>query len=189
MYCAVILVWRSHLPRPVCRAPAGNVYLAKFVHRYGGSKDEVQRFLFWTAVTFGACGHTYGAQGIWAMSSRKEPFCGTTGSWGDGFWQDVMHYPGSSHLGLGAQFLRRYPWWLFEPRLEPETEKLNRVSSFACGIPGKLAFFYLPSCCVAEELQGINNTWNGGLAPIRIEPGATYRANQHGWETSQSMDN
>ena len=142
----------------------------------GGSKDEVQRFLFWTAVTLNACGHTYGAQGIWAMSSRSEPFRGTTGSWGEGFWQDVMHYQGSKHVGLGAQFLRRYPWWLFEPRIEPEVEKLKHFSSFACGIPGKVAFFYLPPNCVDGELLGIISTWNGFLAPIRIETGANYSA-------------
>ena len=35
----------------------------------GGSWQEVQRFLFWTSLTMGSAGHTYGAQGIWGMHS------------------------------------------------------------------------------------------------------------------------
>ena len=136
----------------------------------GGSKDEVQRFLFWASISCGACGHTYGAQGIWAMSSRDEPFVGTTNSWGEGFFQDVMHYPGSLHVGIGRRFFLRYPWWRLRPREEPLLPE-NRTNAFALGIPEELAIYYLPPMCVDSPLLGMH-----GARGIAIEPGACYTA-------------
>ena len=136
----------------------------------GGSRDEVQRFLFWTSLTSGSAGHSYGAQGMWALSSRDDPFRGSTGSWGDGFWQDVMHYPGAAHVGIGRLFFERYPWWLFEPRLEPRLDKSERSSALATGIPGVVAVFYLAGLCMDETFWGVRDS------KITIEPGANYRA-------------
>ncbi|OPZ82016.1 MAG: putative endoglucanase [bacterium ADurb.Bin429] len=140
----------------------------------GGSWHEVQRFLFWTCLTLGCAGHTYGAQGIWAMNSREERFYGTTPNWGDGFWQDVMHLPGSMHVGMGRQFVLRYPWWKLTPREEPALPE-GRLSAFSCGIPGALSIIYLPVGCVANELRGMHNSWATDVAEIALEPGA-YRA-------------
>jgi hypothetical protein len=120
----------------------------------GGSLQDVQRFLFWTMMTSGACGHTYGAQGIWAMSSRDEPFEGTTGSWGDGYWQDVMHLPGSAQVGIGRRFFERYPWWDFAPLDEPAVHEKERRYSFACGVPGRVLVYYLPARCMDDKLMG-----------------------------------
>jgi hypothetical protein len=115
----------------------------------GGSKDEVQRFLFWASMLKGACGHTYGAQGIWAMSSRDEMFRGTTGSWGDGVWQDVMHYQGSAHVGVGAKILRRYPWWRLEPSEgRAVDDESGPAIRFVAHIPGELIVAYLPCNCM-----------------------------------------
>lgn len=130
----------------------------------GGSKDEVQRFLFWAHMLQGACGQTYGAQGIWAMSSRQEPFKGTTSSWGDGFWQDAMHYAGSRHVGVGAQILRKLPWW----RLEPDTTAGLR---FVARVPGEAIVVYVPGGCFPQDVKG------GWPFPLPIEPGVRYRAN------------
>jgi hypothetical protein len=144
----------------------------------GGSLQDVQRILFWGSMTNGAAGHTYGAQGIWAMSARDEPFVGYTGSWGDGFWQDAMHYPGSAQVGLGARLLRRYPWWLFEPRREASAPEAS-MSHFATGIRGAVAIFYLPANCFGDPLRGIQGpglAFSGLNYPISIEPGAAYRA-------------
>jgi len=151
----------------------------------GGSKDEVQRFLFWASLLQGACGHTYGAQGIWAMSSRHQPFKGTTGSWGDGFWKDVMHYPGSSHVGMGAQILRRYPWWRLEPCEEPAAAAAGHPYSFAARIPGELIVVYLPCSCFPSDVLGNQPGW-GGPFPLRIEPGARYRADYLDPRTGES---
>ncbi|MBS3763343.1 MAG: DUF4038 domain-containing protein [Planctomycetes bacterium] len=137
----------------------------------GGSKDEIQRFLFWTSMLGGACGHTYGAQGIWAMSSRDEPFQGTTRSWGDGFWQDVMHYPGSTHVGMGAKVLRRYDWWRLRPSGRTESDDSECSFEFAARIPGELVVIYLPANCIPPELRG-----DQSKATVGIEPGTRYQA-------------
>lgn len=136
----------------------------------GGSQQEVQRFLFWTSITSGSAGHTYGAQGIWAMSSRFDPFDGTTGSWGDGFWQDVMHLAGSGQVALGRKFFERYPWQRFVPRHEPTVEQQGRKWAFATGIPGQVAVFYLAATCMEGDFRGVQ----GGK--LQIEPGTHYQA-------------
>jgi hypothetical protein len=144
----------------------------------GGSKDEIQRFLFWSNMLQGACGHTYGAQGIWAMSSRDEPFEGTTHSWGDGVWQDVMHLPGSTHVGVGAEILRRYPWWRLAPSAEPAAVAAGRAYSHTARIPDQLILVYLPCNCFPPEMLG--NQSNGGVPlQLRIEDGAHYQAAYH----------
>ena len=136
----------------------------------GGSWQEIQRFCFWTSIMSGSCGHTYGAQGIWGMNSRHDPFVGTTAQWGSACWQDAMHFPGSKQLGIGRRFLERYPWWRFEPREEPDIERLERVSAFGCGISGRMALFYMAVGCVEERFQGVSG------ALVRIEPEARYEA-------------
>jgi len=141
----------------------------------GGSKDEIQRFLFWTSLLQGGCGFTYGAQGMWAMSSRHEPFKGTTGSWGDGYWQEVMHYAGSAHVGVGATLLRRYPWWRLEPSEEPAAVEAGRPFSFTARIPGELIVAYLPCSCFPPDMLGNQPGWGGPFA-LRIEPGTHYHA-------------
>lgn len=141
----------------------------------GGNQHEVQRFLFWSSITTGAAGHTYGAQGLWGMSSRDEHYSGAAGNWGDGVWQDVMHYPGATHLGIGQRFFARYPWWLLEPLVVDNLPE-GRISAFAAGIPGALAIYYLPAGCMPPDLSGTIATWNGRLGAIPINPAAQYHA-------------
>ena len=35
------------------------------------SREEMQRFLFWTCILSGAAGHSYGANGIWQGRFRR----------------------------------------------------------------------------------------------------------------------
>ena len=136
----------------------------------GGSREEIQRFLFWTHMLSGACGHTYGAQGIWAMNSRDNPFDGTTLNWGDGFWQDAMHYPGSGHVGLAARFLRRYPWQDFQ-RLQahPVTEGNADHAMRAAGVPGIVRMHYHPAWSIEQ------GGWPGpGGSNIMLSDGERY---------------
>jgi hypothetical protein len=160
------------LTEAVARKPRMPVFNSEVCYDgiMGGSRQEVQRFYFWASMTSGACGHTYGAQGIWNMSSRAESFRGTTGSWGDGFWQDVMHLPGSGQVGLGRRFFERYPWWLFQPREEPALAELDSKYAFATGIPGVVAVYYMPVLCVEPHLRGMR----GGA--VTIEKDAAYTA-------------
>ena len=133
----------------------------------GAAWQEQQRFLFWSSMLSGSAGHTYGAQGIWQMSTREQPY---SQDWGDGFWQEAMHYLGSRQVGLGRRFLEQYPWWLFEPRHEPEVEKLGRVSSFAAGIPGTVWMFYLVGNWADGTLAGVRDL------SVQLEDGVSYRA-------------
>jgi hypothetical protein len=147
----------------------------------GGSWQDIQRFVFWTSLTSGSAGHTYGAQGVWGMSSSDEPFCGATGNWGDGFWQDRMHLPGSTQVGLGRRLFERYPWWLFEPRQEPEVAAAGRASAFTTGIPGTVAVFYLAADHMAQEFYGVQ-----GLR-IQVEPGPEYLASFFNPRTGETV--
>jgi hypothetical protein len=139
----------------------------------GGSKDEVQRFLFWASMTLGACGYTYGAQGLWAMNSPQEEHRGFTGNWGDGYWTDVMYYPGSQHVGVGRKFFERYSWWLFEPRSAPPPQGCSVTFPFATGVPKAVAIYYLPGNCLNDDLKGVQVK---GCEQIAVEPGASYEA-------------
>ncbi len=38
------------------------------------SRQEVQRFMFWSALLSGTGGHTYGANGIWQVNTREKPY-------------------------------------------------------------------------------------------------------------------
>ena len=80
-----------------------------------------------------------------------------------------MRLPGSTQMGIGRRFFERYPWWIFQPRHEPEAEEAGRVSAFATGIPGALAIFYLAGS-VEAPYTGVAGT------RVCIEPGAKYQA-------------
>jgi hypothetical protein len=82
------------------------------------SRQEVQRFMFWTSILNGAAGHTYGANGIWQVNTREQPFGPSPHgrSWGDTPWEEAYQLPGSKQLGLAKNLLMRYPWWRLEPR-------------------------------------------------------------------------
>jgi len=151
----------------------------------GGSWQDIQRFCLWTCLTGGACGHTYGAQGIWAMSSRHEPFRGSTDSWGDACWQDAMHYAGSAQMQYARKLFDRYPWWRLEAREEPDLPD-GRLSAYAAGIPRTLGIWYLPCNHLPAELQGMSMGWHG-VAPVAVEPGASYTAFYHNPRTGDDL--
>ena len=138
------------------------------------SREEIQRFLFWSSMLTGACGHTYGANGIWQVNSRKAPFGksphGT--AWGNLPWEDAYQLPGSGQLGLGKKLLERYPWNQFETHLEwvePHQTEENRLSCYAAGIPGKVRVIYIPA-------MQIWSAWSGNLLIKGLEAGAVYQA-------------
>ena len=134
------------------------------------------RAAFWISMLEGGCGHTYGAQGIWAMNSRYKPFRGTTSNWGDGWWQDAMHYAGSTDVGRSKKFLERWQWWRLVPRDEPSVAAMNRPTSLAAEIPGEARFYYIPNANAPEEVRGSTVGWKGVLTPLALEPGSRWRA-------------
>lgn len=114
-----------------------------------GSREEVQRFLFWSCLLTGAAGHTYGANGIWQVNTRDKPHgLSPHGiAWGNLPWQDAYKLPGSGQLGLAKRLLEQYRWWQFESHpewIDPHQNAKNRLQSYAAGIPGQVRIVYMP---------------------------------------------
>ncbi|MGC8666952.1 MAG: DUF4038 domain-containing protein [Chthonomonadales bacterium] len=86
----------------------------------GRCHADVQRLMFWTCILSGACGHTYGANGIWQLNRENAPYGASPhgGTYGPTPWNQAMHLPGSAQLGWAKKLLERYDWWRFEPHPE-----------------------------------------------------------------------
>ncbi|MCC6353338.1 MAG: DUF4038 domain-containing protein [Verrucomicrobiae bacterium] len=117
---------------------------------YGGNCGPfIQRIQFWGAVLNGAPGHCYGTDSLWQMNSRKRPFGESVQgyTWGNWPWEEAMHWPGSTYVGVGKRILEKFPWWRFEPHpewLSQTEEKDGRaLVAAAAGIPGELRLIYL----------------------------------------------
>jgi Protein of unknown function (DUF4038)/Domain of unknown function (DUF5060) len=133
------------------------------------SRQEVQRFMFWSCVLSGAAGHTYGANGIWQVNTPEQPFGPSPHgrSWGDTPWQTAYQLPGSRQVGMAKSFLTKYPWWRMEPHkdwIEPHWSEQNYGQPYGAGIPGELRVFYFP------------RTGRVNHRIVSIEAGARYRA-------------
>ena len=132
------------------------------------SRQEVQRFMFWTSMLNGAAGHTYGANGIWQVNTAEQPFGPSPHgrTWGNTPWDVAAQLPGSKMLGLGKQFLTSLEWWRFEPHpewVEPHWTKENYQASYAAGVPREVRVVFTPP------------NWNPPKVKA-IEPGAVYTA-------------
>jgi hypothetical protein len=120
---------------------------------------EVCRSCFWVAITSGAAGHTYGANGIWQLNREEQPYGASPhgGNWGTLPWTKAMKLPGGVQVALGKKFLLGCPWWRLEPH--PEWARIDLPSSkdtaTAAGIPGSLRLVYLPGPwpVVVEQLE------------------------------------
>jgi len=142
---------------------------------FEGSRQEVQRFIFWACVLCGACGHTYGANGIWQVNTRERPYGPSPHgfSWGDTPWEEAMRLPGSAHVSLGKRLLERYPWWRFEPHhewIEPHWTTRNWLGPYAAGIPGEIRVVYFPWNTAAAWLR------EGAFTLKGLEPDVAYRS-------------
>jgi len=113
------------------------------------SREEIQRFMLWSCILSGACGHTYGANGIWQVNCEGQPYGPSPhgSSYGDRPWRDAAQLPGSGQLGLAKSILERYEWWRLEPHpewVEPRWTDENFVTPYAAGIPGELIIVFMP---------------------------------------------
>ena len=147
-------------------------------HMQTGWPNE-QRYVFWGSMLNGAAGLTYGAAGDFESGVKGDPGesipqmipTGLTGmkggpGWSCAFdfetWKQGMNLPGSTQLGLDKKFLKKYPWWRFQPH--PEWASSD---CFAAGIPGEIRFIYMPA-------RG-NYNWTGPTVKD-LEPGIVYHA-------------
>jgi len=138
------------------------------------SREEIQRFIFWTVMLTGAAGHTYGANGIWQLNRRDRPYGASPhgSAWGGPPWDDAYRLPGSGQIGLAKRLLERYEWWRFETHhewIEPCQTRENRVGPYAAGIPGKVRVIYSPAASIWAA-------WSGKMLVKGLEPGQQYRA-------------
>ena len=141
------------------------------------SKDEVQRLMFWACMLSGACGHTYGANGIWQVNEPGKPYGASPSgnTWGNTPWKDAAHLPGSGQLGHSAALLRQMEWWKFTPHpewVEPHWSEQNYEQSYAAGIPGRLRVVYIPSMAPVPTLVSLESgAWNAAF----LNPGTGER--------------
>lgn len=84
----------------------------------GRCHDDVQRLMFWSCLLSGACGHTYGANGIWQMNQPGIPYGNSPhgGTYGPTPWSEAMNLPGSAQLGLAKKLLVSLGAEQFTPR-------------------------------------------------------------------------
>jgi hypothetical protein len=160
----------EHQRQPAMPVIVGEVSYEGILH---GTQAEVQRLTFWAAVLSGAAGHTYGANGIWQVNTRAKAYGPSPhgGTWGNTPWEEAYLLPGASQIALGAQLLKRYPWWQFEAHQEwvkPAGSAENVNAPFAAGIPGRvrIVYFYNPTFPWDKERMTV----------MGIEAGVEYRA-------------
>jgi hypothetical protein len=143
----------SHAARPVMPVVNGEVCYEALM---GKIPAEIPRLMFWTSMLSGAAGHTYGANGLWQLNRRGQPYGKSPhgGTYGPIPWDDAMNLPGSGQLGEAKRFLEHFPWHQLEPHPEwaawGETEKGKSAASdefqvpYTAGIPRRLRITYVP---------------------------------------------
>lgn len=124
------------------------------------SREEVQRFMFWSCMLSGAAGHTYGANGIWQVNAPGKPYgLSPHGhSWGGPSWNIAAQLPGSGQLGLGKALLTRFSWWRLKPRpelVQPHWTTENYWQPFAAEIPGEGVIAYTPTAWKPLRFTGV----------------------------------
>jgi hypothetical protein len=125
------LLERSHASLPQMPVLDGEVCYEGIL---GCCGDDLQRYLVWRCLLSGTAGHSYGANGIWQINRRGEPFGASPGNnnWGNTPWNEAMRLPGSGQTGLARRVLERYEWWKFEPHLEWASQE-SPTASFTWG--------------------------------------------------------
>jgi hypothetical protein len=115
----------------------------------GACKEKIQRYLFWSHMLLGACGHCYGTDATWQFNSKTNKFGKSVSGqiWGNQPWEEAFQWPGSTHVGQGKKILERIDWWLIQPHPEwitPSATSAEFMNPFAAGVPGKFRIFYFP---------------------------------------------
>ncbi len=128
----------------------------------GSSWQDAERFVFWASILSGAAGHTYGANGIWQVNTREQPYGPSPhgGNWGNTPWDVAYQLPGSGQLGLGKQLLMRYPWQRFEPHpewVDPHWTKENYEHPYAAGIPGEVRVIFIPGAFDKPKIKSLES--------------------------------
>jgi len=112
----------------------------------GSSWEDVQRILFWSNMLQGACGFSYGVEGIWQFNTQEQLFGASPGgnTWGNVPWEIAYQYSGSTQVGKGKKILENFEWW----HLEPDQDLIRFANQDAFGpysarIGDEFVFVYL----------------------------------------------
>jgi hypothetical protein len=141
------------LQQSIGRGPSKPVLNAEVCYEgiMGASWQGTQRFLVWSHLLSGTAGHTYGAQGLWAMNTGD--FVGEAGSWADTTWREAYGLPGSGHVGIAKRVLERHRWWEFKPHpewVDPHWTADSPTLPYAAGIPDEARIVYFPSNALTD---------------------------------------
>lgn len=128
----------------------------------GRSREDIQRLMFFASILNGACGFTYGANGIWQVNRPGEPYGPSPhgNAWGSTPWREAADLPGGRQLGMCAQFLRKFPWHRMQPQpdwVNPRWSKEEYDRPFAAGIPGELRVIYVPTIWDPPKLVALES--------------------------------
>lgn len=107
--------WHAQPPMPVISAEAR--YEGLEINPTVTAQDA--REAFWAHVlNSGLAGHTYGANGIWQVNTRLQPFGPSPSGlcWGSMPWDLAAQWPGAKQIGLAKRFLETLPWGGFLPQ-------------------------------------------------------------------------
>jgi hypothetical protein len=187
----------SYAARPVMPVVNGEVCYEALL---GKIPAEIPRLMFWTNMLSGAAGHTYGANGIWQLNRRGQPYGKSPhgGTYGPIPWDDAMNLPGAGQLGLAKRFLERFAWHQLEPHLEwaawGGTEKGKSAASdefqvpCTAGIPRRLRITYapLPQAVAMKSLEAEVRYVASCFDPVSGARSAigTVRADSNGFWTA-----
>ena len=138
----------------------------------GSSYADVQRYLFLSNIFIGACGHTYGANGIWQVNAVDTPYGVSPhgAQWGDTPWTQAYKLPGSTQIGMSKQFLMRFEWWRFIPNnewVESPCSFNGLDGNYATGIPSEVRLIFQPT---------FGGSFWGDILIKNIEPDVSYHA-------------
>jgi hypothetical protein len=146
------------------------------------------RQMFWLCMTNGACGHTYGANGIWQCNRPGQPHgpsphhAPDSAGYGKIPWDEAMDLPGSAQVGYGKLLFEKYDWQAFQPQ-PAWAEYLHEMASsnpdsnygpYATGIPQKVRIIYVPA--------------PRSVRVIGLEPTIAYRAAAFDPQTGESTE-
>lgn len=150
----------------------------------GSSYEDVQRYAFLSCIFLGACGHTYGANGIWQLNDQNCPYGVSPhgAQWGTTPWQEAYRLPGSRQLGYIKKYLTRFEWWRFErhPEWVEQPCSLHDLDGhFAMGIPREVRLYFKPH---------FGGDFWGEVLLKGIEPDVRYRAERMNPITGEVTD-
>ena len=150
-------------PRPVVNAEP------PYEGILGGNWEDVQRFDYWTGMLAGLAGVTYGADGIWQMSSSDQSFANSVSKWGSTSWQEAMHHSGSGQVGAARGLLEQIEWWTLRPVDSRRARAAGRVAPIGLA-SDRTSVYYFPSLLIDQRLVGMRDL------PLDLPGGGPWHA-------------